>query len=83
LNYFKKEFVADNLYFWAYNIYKSFLLSKLPSVIQLPILSTCNYNCVMCNVPNMDPKGDFSPKELKDYLSDPLFSESHIPNNSF
>lgn len=51
-----------------YNMYKSVKFTKYPQVIQLPVLSKCNYKCVMCDVPGMDPRGDFSAEELKSYL---------------
>lgn len=73
-SYLKKDFIKSNVVFLAYNIIKKVRLTKKPTVLQLPILSKCNYACVMCNVPNMDPKGDFTPDELGRYLSDPIFS---------
>lgn len=73
MNYFSFTFVKNNIVFFMYNIYKSVRFTKYPTVIQLPVLSKCNYKCVMCDVPGMDPRGDFSAEELKSYLSDGIF----------
>lgn len=46
-----------------------------PKVIQLPITHLCNFDCVMCGVPNSILKEDFSAEELRRILSDELFSD--------
>ena len=48
---------------------------RKPTTLQLPITYLCNYDCVMCGMRKMIGKHDFSASELKQILSDELFTE--------
>lgn len=73
--YFNYSFIKSNIRFILVNIIKKFKLNKYPTVIQLPITNKCNLKCVMCNVPNIDTKNEFSVKTFERILNDTIFSK--------
>ncbi len=48
---------------------------KFPTSIQLPITNRCNSRCGMCDVWQMDTRGEMDINEFQKILSDPLFSQ--------
>ena len=74
-NYFSMGYIKSNIFFIIYNIIKRIKFSKYPSVLQLPVTNKCNLNCVMCNVPNIDTKNEFSVNGLENILDDKIFSK--------
>jgi polysaccharide pyruvyl transferase WcaK-like protein/sulfatase maturation enzyme AslB (radical SAM superfamily) len=48
---------------------------KKPKVIQFPINNICNSRCQMCDIWRQQKAHEITPLELREILSDPLFSE--------
>lgn len=48
---------------------------RKPERIQFPINDVCNARCVMCNIWHQKKVHEITPQELRQVLSDPLFSE--------
>ncbi|MCR8666369.1 polysaccharide pyruvyl transferase family protein [Aestuariibaculum sp. M13] len=46
-----------------------------PTVLNLNIIDSCNSKCTMCNIWKQDEALEITPEQLKDVLSNPLFSE--------
>lgn len=48
---------------------------KYPKVIQLPITYNCNARCVMCNIWQMDHRGEATVEEFAKFMKDDIFKE--------
>lgn len=50
---------------------------RKPERIQFPVNDVCNARCVMCNIWHQKKVHEITPDELRQVLSDPLFSQVH------
>lgn len=48
---------------------------KKPERIQFPINDVCNARCAMCNIWHQKRAHEITPREIRSFLRDPLFSE--------